>query len=118
MVLNPSRVYWPMGLICSHQLCDVVQHIHFVFKLAINSIRFWRIGFSLIARKARTRAAPSRVPRNEIIEPSDSSPSGGAAIFFPTVGAPSKNKNGGTPSASLNCSKRDAPTRFTPFSYF
>ena len=63
---------------------------HFDFKLAINPIRLWRIGFSLIARKPRTRAAPSRVPRNETIEPSGSSPSSGARIFFPALGRPSK----------------------------
>jgi hypothetical protein len=31
----------------------------------------WRIGFCLIAMNARTRAAPSRVPRNEIMSFSD-----------------------------------------------
>ena len=66
------------------------RHVHFVFKEAIRPIRCWRISFSLIARKLRTRSAPSRVPRNETIVPSGNSPSWGAGIFFPTVGAPSK----------------------------
>ena len=66
------------------------SHVHVDFKVAMKAIRFWRIGFCLIARKLRTRAAPSRVPRNETIAPSDSSPSCGAGVFFPTVGAPSK----------------------------
>jgi hypothetical protein len=63
---------------------------HFPFKVSRNAMAFWRIGFCLIAMNARTRAAPSRVPRNETMSFSDSSPSCGAGVFFPTVGAPSK----------------------------
>jgi hypothetical protein len=66
------------------------RQIYCPFKVPINSMTLWRIAFCLIARKPRTSAAPSRVPRNETIAPSDSSPSCGAGIFFPTFGAPSK----------------------------
>jgi hypothetical protein len=64
--------------------------IHFPFKVSRKAIAVWRIGFCLIAMNARTRAAPSRVPRNETMSFSDSSPSCGAGCFFPAVGAPSK----------------------------
>ena len=65
-------------------------HTQFPFKVSIKAITFWRTGFCLIERKPRTRAAPSRVPRNETIASSDSPLSCGAGCFFPTDGAPSK----------------------------
>jgi hypothetical protein len=43
------------------------RHAHFDFTETINAIRFRRIDFSLIERKPRTSAAPSRVPRNDTI---------------------------------------------------
>jgi hypothetical protein len=40
------------------------RRVHSTYvKVSMKFRRAWRIGFCLIARKPRTRAAPSRVPR-------------------------------------------------------
>src|SRR5580704_1193662 len=92
---RPGKRWTPHSIIRRAAGCDahaaiLVAEIHFVFKVPINSTRLWRMVFCLTARKPRTRAAPSWVAKNERIALSDSSPSFGAEIFFPTVGAPSK----------------------------
>jgi hypothetical protein len=89
----PSRLPGPLflsGAVFLMPDCDARPASHLPLMVLIKPIRFWRIDLSLIARKPRTSSAPSRVPRNETIEPSDSSPSCGTDSFFPTVGRPSK----------------------------
>jgi hypothetical protein len=70
----------------SHPLTSPPLIVHFHKK----GITLCQIVFCLIVMKARIRAAPSRVPRNETIVSSDSSPSCGAGVFFPTIGTPSR----------------------------